>query len=54
MFSTPSSSMSSTRPSNMRVKIRLFGRFFECRPVRNRLASFLPAKNSSEDASSNG
>ena len=38
----------------MRVKIRSFGRFFECNPVRNRLASFLPAKNSSEVASSNG
>jgi len=54
MFSTPSSIISSTRPSNIRVKIRSFGLFLECRPVTNRLASFFCAKNSSEAGESNG
>jgi hypothetical protein len=54
MFSTPSSIMSRTRPSNIRVKIKSFGRFFECRPVTNRLASFFCAKNSNEEGESNG
>ena len=52
--SIPSSTMSNTRPSNILVKTRSCGRFFECRPVKNKLASFLFEKNSRDEASSNG
>jgi hypothetical protein len=52
--STPSSIMSSTLPSNILVKIRSFGLFFEWIPVTKSEASFFPAKNSRELASSNG
>jgi hypothetical protein len=38
----------------MRVKIRSCGRFFECRPVMRSAASFFCAKNSRDEASSNG
>lgn len=52
--STPTSTMSNTRPSNIRVKMRLSGLFLLCSPVRKSEASFFPAKNSSDEASSKG
>lgn len=53
-FSIPSSSMSMTSLSNVRAKMRLFGRFFECRPTRKSEASFFFDQKASEVLSSNG
>ena len=57
-LSTPTSIMSSTRPSYIRTKVRPFGLFLVVCPTTKRDASFLDAQNSSEDievvAESNG
>lgn len=53
-LSTPTSTMSSTFPLNIRVNVRLSGRFLLLCPMTNIEASFLLAQNSKDEASSNG
>jgi hypothetical protein len=48
-LSTPTSIMSSTRPSYIRTKVRPFGLFLVVCPTTKSDASFLDAQNSSED-----
>lgn len=53
-LSTPTSTMSSTFPLNIRANVRLSGRFLLLCPMTNIEASFLFAQNSKDETSSNG